>query len=481
MGAIILRDSAVARKYLLQGLWFQRAVPPSAATVTSALTWSLAIADGGQPLPPTGLVADIGHAALGNERDRRSLQETLAIPGWSSGSARTYEDLVLGKLYADWTFERASDALKRIELAKQPLGLAYIIKQVRERGQLGGAEFSPGIIRGLLTDAKPEENLRLGWDMLVQEGPLPLLLDLYGQAIAACRRMAEALALEDVIALEQKTALLSMSEYVAHRQLLQMSARLEECLPRHKLKPLSRRQEVPTRMLDEDTYPVGGFSAISTRGSIESLLHSQLAYMEKEKERQPDLFDIKYVRDELYYYSRDENQFLRRRRSFLFLLHPDLALARFKDAELPCQRLVLALALFLTAVRKLSEWLGDDSLHFEFAFVQDNGRQPLAEEMKLLRLLFREQIENGAVAVVSLPAEEVERTIQQLARRSLCRCLLVSSNGWDLTSDAAAIAAMRTAGPTPELRTTAEEQAPESESPFDAWSHALLRLLQEWV
>ena len=62
----------------------------------------------------------------------------------------------------------------------------------------------------------------------------------------------------------------------------------------------------PTRALDEDTYPVGGFTSISTRGSIESLLHSQLAYMETDE--RPDLFDIKFLRDELLYYARDENQ-----------------------------------------------------------------------------------------------------------------------------------------------------------------------------
>ena len=67
--------------------------------------------------------------------------------------------------------------------------------------------------------------------------------------------------------LEQKTALQSMGEYVAHRQVLQMAAKLEEGLPKHKVRPLQGRKEVPTRVLDEDTYPVGGFSSLSTRGS----------------------------------------------------------------------------------------------------------------------------------------------------------------------------------------------------------------------
>src|SRR4051795_2411852 len=174
--------------------------------------------------------------------------------------------------------------------------------------------------------------------------------------------MAEVLALEDVIALEQKTALLTMGEYVAHRQVVQIANRLEEGLPRHKPRPQSGRREVPTRVLDEDTYPVGGFASISTRGTVESLLHSQLAFMEPATEPRPDLFDVKFVRDELLYYSRDENQFLRRRRSFVFALLPDLTRARFKDVELPCQRIVLVLALLLTGVRKLTEWLTADAL-----------------------------------------------------------------------------------------------------------------------
>src|SRR5207249_190972 len=112
------------------------------------------------------------------------------------------------------------------------------------------------------------------------------------------------------------------------RQVLRAAERLEAALPHHRPRPRPGRLEVPTRILDEDTYPVGGFSSLSTRGSVESLLHSQLAYMEPDD--RPDLFDIKYLRDELLYYARDENQCLRRRRTFVFALFPDLARARHK-------------------------------------------------------------------------------------------------------------------------------------------------------
>ena len=156
-------------------------------------------------------------------------------------------------------------------------------------------------------------------------------------------------------------------------------------------------------MPDEDTYPVGGFASISTRGTIESLLHSQLAFMEPAGASRPDLFDIKFVRDELLYYSRDENQFLRRRRSFVVALLPDLVRARFKDVELPTQRIVMVLALLVSLVRRLTEWLTADALAFEFLFVADGDAQPLAKEEALLAMLFREPIANGTVRLTRVP------------------------------------------------------------------------------
>src|SRR5262249_10106659 len=160
------------------------------------------------------------------------------------------------------------------------------------------------------------------------------------------------LGVEDVFELEHGTALAAFGQRVALRQVLQIAARLDAGLPAHRPRPRAGRRDVPTAMTDEDTYPVGGFASISTRGTVERLLHSQLAFMDPATAPRPDLFDIKFVRDELLYYSRDENQFRRRRRSFVVVLDPDLARARFKDAELPAQRIVMVLALLVIAVRR---------------------------------------------------------------------------------------------------------------------------------
>jgi len=480
MNVVILRDADEAQRFLLQGLWLQRTVPPVGSTVKHILEWTLEIAAGGQPLPPIGVVADLGHAAYGADRDARAPREHLALPGLPPALMRTYEDHVLGKVYADWTFERASDAMRRFQGRDRARGLAYVIRQFRDRCSYGGIEMSPGIIRSLL-EAQPEDLLRRGWESLTAHGPMPLVLDLYESLIAAVRRMAEVLALEDVIALEHRTALADMGQYVAHRQVLQTANRLEAGLPRHKVKPLAGRREVPTRVLDEDTYPVGGFTSISTKGSVESLLHSQLAYMEREAELRPDLFDVKFLRDELYYYSRDENQFLRRRRTFLFCLFPDLVRARFKDQDLPVQRIVMILGLLLTAVRKLSEWLSTDALKFEFLLIQDKEAKPLAQEGALLEMLFREQIENHTVEVkhfAELPGPFADRR----AQRSLCHLLAISAGGMDVRTELAIGTDLTVHGPRPEVRIGYEAPTEiRSDDATESWTATLERLLMLWV
>src|SRR5262245_59289412 len=99
MNVVILRDPDEAQRFLLQGLWLQRAVPPAANNVRHALEWALEIAAGGQTLPPIGVIADLGHAALGADRDPRASRDPVAVPGLPPALMRTYEDYVLGKVY----------------------------------------------------------------------------------------------------------------------------------------------------------------------------------------------------------------------------------------------------------------------------------------------------------------------------------------------------------------------------------------------
>ena len=105
-----LRDPADARQFLTQGLWWQRIMPVRAEQVANILDWALAIAAEGDPLPPLGFIADLGHMVFGATTGVTA--ESVPLAGWPTTLVRVYEDYVLGKLFADTSFERGSDALR---------------------------------------------------------------------------------------------------------------------------------------------------------------------------------------------------------------------------------------------------------------------------------------------------------------------------------------------------------------------------------
>jgi hypothetical protein len=477
-----LRDSEEARIFLLQGLRWQRAVPVTPATVRPALEWAMEVAAGGQPLPPVGFLADLGHVALGLDLEARGSRTTEVPPSVPINLLRTYEDHVLGRIYADWTFNEASDALRRYQGRDQARGLAFLVNQFRERSGFAGVEMSPGVIKAVL-ESRPEDVLAEAWESLRQDGVQPPLVELYEGLITAARRTPELLSSADLFELKHGYALHPEGERLARRQVLHAAELLERTLPRHRVRPLASRKEVPTRILDEDTYPVGGFTSLSTRGSPESLLHSQLAYMETDE--RPDLFDIKFLRDELLYYARDENQFLRRRRTFVFALYPDLVNARFKDTALPYQRGVMLLALIVTVVRKLTEWLSTDALQFQLVFVHDGSdTQPLAlaQEWELLRTLLPEHITNDVLHLERASADQVRTRCAHWARRSMVHALLAAVQPPPLHVADAVISRLEVAGSRPALGDGEDRPVlMEGEDATEAWGQALQQVLARWV
>jgi hypothetical protein len=478
MDAIELCDLYEARRFVLHGLWWQRAAQPTAATVRPALEWALEAASAGQALPPLGFIGDVGRTAFGVEGEARPGRVTV-VPGLPINLLRSYEDHVLGKFYADGSFARAADALRRSAGRGRARGLAFVLARFQARAGYIGVHFSPGVLKGLL-NAAPEDVLRQGWESLRRDGGCRLNEDLYRSLIAAARRTPDVLGPDDVAAVEAGDALADEGEQVARRQVRRAAAALEAALPPHRPRPARGPRETPTRILDDDSYPVGGFASLSTRGGIESLLHSQLAYMEPEG--RPDLFDVKFLRDELLYYSRDENQFLRRRHTFVFALYPDLTAARFKDPGLPYQRGVLLLALLTTAVRKLTQWLSAEALAFDVLFIRAAEGEPLAAERALLRTLLRDWIENGTARLEAIPVGGVAPFCAERARRSRCCCLVAAADPPSLQVRDVEIEALRVDGPRPLLVGGKRERAVrDADDPLDSWATALEALLGDWA
>ena len=473
-----IRDAATARTYCEQSLWLMRGHVAAGGIGRAGAGVGGGDSRHRRALPPLGFLADLGHLLF--EPDAELRHESLTMPGWPAGLMRLYEDHVLGKLDADSSFARAGDALRRYQGRDRGRGLAFVVNELRQRAEIGGVHFTPALIKELRA-RPPADVLAAGWDAANQAGPLPLLVDQYDELTTRMRRVAAVLGPEDIFELEHGTAIAQFSQRVALRQVLQAAGRMEETAPKLRPPSRARRHEVPTHLFDEDSYPVGGFTSISTRGSVESLLHSQLAYMEPAD--RPDLFDIKFLRDELLYYSRDENEFLRRRRRFIFALFPDLEQARFKDADLPWQRIILALGVTLAALKKLLEWLGEDSLVFEFLLLDEANRpKALQAEEAILQMVLREPIANGSAVIARIDKERLAGHCIERARRSLCHCLTLAERAEPLDAEGIHVARLVLAERIPVLNID-DENAVEASLPEDAmgaWSGVLERLLQNW-
>src|SRR5260370_34276519 len=162
-----------ARSFVRQGLWLQRAIPPPAkANLRTFLEWSLEIASSGEPLPPVGFVADVGAAAFALDRGekRAALTDLVPLNDEEKNVRRQYEDYVLGRSYADWTFERACEALRGYEKGRNwSRGLAFLVGQYRKRAQFDGVLLPPSIIRALL-DVPPDEIWQQGKELLTKHG-----------------------------------------------------------------------------------------------------------------------------------------------------------------------------------------------------------------------------------------------------------------------------------------------------------------------
>lgn len=455
MTDVELSDPEAARRWLRQGIGLTVAAAPSRA----ALTWCLELAADGQPLPPPGFVADVGELLLG----RATPTKPNRPPAFPGGLLRAYEDHVLGKFYADRTFERAADFVRRLRARDQIRGIAYVIRQFREGHPFVGVNLSPAAIKSLL-DATFGDLLVQSWE----DAEGNLLIDQYRDLVRATRGAADILGPADLAELEHGLALGEFSQRLAYRQVVDAAARLEAMLPSAPPPHQSSRREAPARVFDEDAYPVGGFASIANRGSIESLLHSQLAYMETAADAdRPDLFDVKFLRDELLYYSRDENQFLRRRRSFVIELQADLATARFKDPDAPYQRIVLVQALVVAVVRRLTAWLNAEALAFEL--VIDSS---LNAEIELLELILRDEIEAGTVTMVTpTPETTIADRYERLSRRSLCRAVTIGAEPIEvLEIDRLTVAARPMVNGEPAVS-----------AGLDGWGETINRLLACWV
>lgn len=380
---------ALAREAATSPTWFETSIR------------ALEAAYGERPLIPAPTLAFDLTALLLGER-------LLPIPPPAQEPVREamrgYEDHVLARLTSDRRWTRLTEAIAGLPKELRPAAVGVTVAQLLNRLKLNeGTGVSTGIVRRLATRS-PEEVLEAGRAALYDAEIAARLVDGFVLMAKAARRTRELLSDAEVFLLENLTALKGLGPRVQLAQLAETAQAIEERLPTRLRGHVFEDGDAATALEEDSAYPVGGFSSISTVGSLENLVTSELIYMEQgdSPDLRPDLFDVRFVEGELLYYARDESVAVRKKRALVFVFDPSLMKSRVKDRGEAYQRLVWLFGAVTALVRKLSEWLSNDALQFELRFSSEGDETALVEEEGVLSLLLREFRERGQVDVLRI-------------------------------------------------------------------------------
>ena len=271
-----------AQRYVLEGLWLQRAVKPTAATVrppwngrwrsppaaTRCRRSGSSRTSGTSPSAPTPNTAHEG-ARCRSPAGRPTLGRTLRGPRPRQALRRL--DVRAGRRRPAASTRARTGPRARLRRQPDPRAGRHRRRDAPPGGHPRAAQHQPG--RGARRRVGRADARR----------PVAAArCRLYEALVAAGRRMAEVLAKEDIVALEQRhRARPTWGSTSRHRQILPDHRAARDRAPgapgqaarrpQGGADPRPRRGPVPGRRLHLDLH----------RGSIESLLHSQLAYMER--------------------------------------------------------------------------------------------------------------------------------------------------------------------------------------------------------
>jgi hypothetical protein len=416
-------DRETASRTVAAGLCLARILSPQESTARVG-QWLVATIGERLELPPVGVVADLGALLFGAH-----LRTGLVVPGEDqalSAAIRRYEDAVLGRLAVDGRLVSAGFAVARLPPEMHAQAVGILVAGVLERIEFdAGVEVQPGVVRQL-TEKKPEETVQRGYGLLRDDADVRRRLAEGYAAVARCAQKARDLIGDaDLFALENLVVLGSLTQRLAIADVVRAQEAIGEMIPRRLPRKNRKEGDVASKLEDESVYPVGGFSSVSTSGSLENLVTSELIYMDPPSAKRGtasdvDLFDMRYVEGELLYYTRDEAIFVRRRRLVILALHPDLVRTRVKDRHLPWQRIVLLLGVVLVATKKLVELLGEEALQIRVVFLhEEHEPTPLAEEMALSELMLREWRDKGMADVAAATWADVATLASASARQAL--------------------------------------------------------------
>lgn len=373
-----LRDAELSRAWIAAGLQAVR-IPGDFETASH---WLRIAGVECTALPPVGVVIDLVGLLARDERptDRPAPPVLDAV-------LRRYVDQVLGRIAVHPRRQDLHDALERLEPELRPVALGLFVEAWLQRLDVEPIVLAPEAIDDLEKQDASAWALRGAAALRGEVGEQ--LQHGYEALIEAFGRAREAITAAEVTLVERLSELRGRADRLALVQIVESSAALRRDLPR--VVRVGRRHQghVPTITEDESNYPVGGFTSITTRGSFENLVPSELAGMEDGDEI--DLFDVRYAENELLYYTRDESSFHRRYRNVFIVLDQGIDRLRHRDRALPWQTRILAFGLVHALVHQLARWLSTFSLSVTVVWPE----RGLEEDERILGVALQQQLEAG--------------------------------------------------------------------------------------
>lgn len=457
-------SAALARDAATSPTWFESAIRALEAAYTE------------RPLLPAPVLVFDLTALLHGERVL-----PITPPGVDAvrEALRGYEDHVLARLTADRRWTRLCEAISALPKPLHATAVGLIASQLLQRlGLEQGVGISTGVVRRFAAKS-PDQVLSAG--RLAQYDPELAAQLVEGLTLLskAARRTRDLLSDAEVFLVENLAALKTLGARVALTQLAEVAQLVEQTLPPRLRGQVFEDGDAPTTLEEDSAFPVGGFSSISTSGSMENLVTSELIYMERGDDR-PDLFDVRFVEGELLYYSRDESVSVRRKRTLTMVFDATLSQWAVKDPGERYQRLVWLFGSVTALVRKLSAWLDTEALRFELIFIVERDEPVLHEEEAVLGLVLREYRERGQVEI--LRSESAARAVQETRARhgNRARVMVFAAKfPKGLEGDSAPEALITASGSSPLVHwsTPSLDRAESAEGAMAAWSHVTLQLL----
>lgn len=199
------------------------------------------------------------------------------------------------------------------------------------------------------------------------------------------------------------------STRLALRQIHKVAGQIGPLAATSALTLRQRAREVPIEKEDADAYPTGGFDAISTQGTFENLVRSEIAYVGEGRVTDVgiDLFDVRFAENELLFYTRDESPVLDAfRRLTISVDEPERMRVKAPEAEAQTQVLVLGLALALQAdmIRAFGAAASKTVVCLHCRGVADQAAAD--EDLALLELSLRSEIKHLRAQLMTTNDEE---------------------------------------------------------------------------